>query len=124
MATKSLRLAIERGYWTTRWRDSRGTSRTKRFGNIRRVSRNEAGEAFAAFHKEWLDDPDGAGARKPTVKDLAANRGVGILIVEQNVRQLLTIADRVCVLKSGRVGYIGPAEDLRTEEGLRRAFME
>jgi branched-chain amino acid transport system ATP-binding protein len=42
----------------------------------------------------------------------AADRGVGVLLVEQHVRQALKIADRVYVLTHGRVALTGTSEDV------------
>jgi branched-chain amino acid transport system ATP-binding protein len=43
----------------------------------------------------------------------AADNGVAVVLVEQHVRQALAIADRVQVLRRGRVVMSGNAEDLR-----------
>ena len=50
-------------------------------------------------------------------------RGVTILLVEQNVRQALDIADRGYVLESGRITLEGPADALRKDEDLVRAYL-
>jgi len=42
----------------------------------------------------------------------AADRGVGVLLVEQHARQALTMADRAYVLRRGRVELTGSASDL------------
>lgn len=42
----------------------------------------------------------------------AADRGVGVLLVEQHARQALATADRVYVLQRGRVALQGTAEDI------------
>jgi branched-chain amino acid transport system ATP-binding protein len=49
--------------------------------------------------------------------------GVTILLVEQNVRQALTLAHRACVLESGRMVLEGPAGDLLGDERLKRAYL-
>ncbi len=54
----------------------------------------------------------------------AINRdGVTILLVEQNVRQALTVADRAYVLESGTLALQGPARELLGDERLRRAYL-
>ena len=37
--------------------------------------------------------------------------GLGVLLVEQNLRSALLVADRVCVLESGMVAYAGDTKD-------------
>jgi branched-chain amino acid transport system ATP-binding protein len=49
--------------------------------------------------------------------------GVTILLVEQNVRQALTLAHRACVLESGRMVLEGPARNLLGDERLKRAYL-
>jgi branched-chain amino acid transport system ATP-binding protein len=46
------------------------------------------------------------------VRDAADERGVGVLLVEQHVRQALAIADRVYVMERGRVVLSGTTEEL------------
>jgi len=48
-------------------------------------------------------------------------QGVTVLLVEQNVRQALTLAHRACVLESGRLVLEGQARDLLGDERLKRA---
>ena len=49
--------------------------------------------------------------------------GVGILLVEQNARQSLAIADRGYLLEQGRIVGHGPAEQLRNDPAVRRAYL-
>jgi branched-chain amino acid transport system ATP-binding protein len=42
----------------------------------------------------------------------AADRGVGVLLVEQHVRQALTIADRVYLMRRGRIILSGTSEEI------------
>jgi branched-chain amino acid transport system ATP-binding protein len=49
--------------------------------------------------------------------------GVAMLIVEQNANVSLSIADRGYVLSTGRLVLEGPAEKLREDEDLRKAYL-
>ncbi len=49
--------------------------------------------------------------------------GTAVLIVEQKVRQVLTICDRVYVLRNGRVSFSGPAALLKDEARLKEAYL-
>jgi branched-chain amino acid transport system ATP-binding protein len=49
--------------------------------------------------------------------------GVTVLLVEQNVRQALTLAHRACVLESGRLVLAGRGRDLLGDERLTRAYL-
>jgi branched-chain amino acid transport system ATP-binding protein len=42
----------------------------------------------------------------------AADSGVGVLLVEQHVRQALTIADRVYVMQRGRIALSGSVAEV------------
>ncbi len=57
-----------------------------------------------------------------TVRTINAD-GMTVLLVEQNVRQALTVAHRACVLESGRLVLEGPARDLLGDERLKRAYL-
>ena len=46
------------------------------------------------------------------VRDAADERGVGVLLVEQHVRQALKIADRVYVMERGRIVLSGTADEV------------
>jgi branched-chain amino acid transport system ATP-binding protein len=56
-----------------------------------------------------------------TIKKIRSE-GVTILLVEQNVRQSLAVADRAYVLKAGRIVLSGETKDLRDEEEVRKAY--
>ena len=49
--------------------------------------------------------------------------GMAVLIVEQKVREVLKIADRVYVLRNGRVSFTGPAADLHDDGKLREVYL-
>jgi branched-chain amino acid transport system ATP-binding protein len=46
-----------------------------------------------------------------------------VLIVEQNVRQVLKIADRAYLLEVGRLKASGSAQDLLKSDEIRKAYM-
>ena len=46
-----------------------------------------------------------------------------MLLVEQNVRQALTLAHRACVLESGKLVLQGRASELLGDERLKRAYL-
>jgi branched-chain amino acid transport system ATP-binding protein len=49
--------------------------------------------------------------------------GVSVLVVEQNANMSLAIADRGYVLSTGRLVLEGPAEELRRNDELRKAYL-
>lgn len=50
------------------------------------------------------------------------NRGIAILLVEQNVWQTLHEANRAYVIETGRIALSGKAHDLIAEEEIRNAY--
>jgi branched-chain amino acid transport system ATP-binding protein len=57
-----------------------------------------------------------------TVRTINAG-GMTVLLVEQNVRQALTLADRAAVLESGRLVLSGRGPELLGDERLKRAYL-
>ena len=49
--------------------------------------------------------------------------GVALLVVEQNAKVSLSIADRGYVLSTGRIVLEGKAKDLLEHEELRKAYL-
>jgi len=49
--------------------------------------------------------------------------GLAILLVEQNVVQSLTIADRAYVIENGHIALSGPAAELRDDPQLRSSYL-
>ncbi|HEY8760756.1 MAG TPA: ABC transporter ATP-binding protein [Candidatus Dormibacteraeota bacterium] len=52
-----------------------------------------------------------------------ADQGVAVLLVEQNARQALRVADRAYVLETGRIVLEGKAKDLAADERVQRAYL-
>lgn len=51
------------------------------------------------------------------------DRGIAVLLIEQNVRQSLEIADRAYVLESGRIALQGLSRELLQKELIRKAYL-
>jgi branched-chain amino acid transport system ATP-binding protein len=52
-----------------------------------------------------------------------ADTGLPILLVEQNVKQVLNVSDRVYVLENGRLVLDGPAAELQGHPMIRKAYL-
>jgi branched-chain amino acid transport system ATP-binding protein len=57
------------------------------------------------------------------IRSLADTRGLAVLLVEQNARSALSIADRGVVLNIGRVVADRPPTELAVDEKLRHAYL-
>jgi branched-chain amino acid transport system ATP-binding protein len=57
------------------------------------------------------------------LRDLRDRTGLAVLLVEQNVRSAMSVADEALVLALGRVVARGPAADLRDDADLRHAYL-
>jgi branched-chain amino acid transport system ATP-binding protein len=57
------------------------------------------------------------------VRTITGQRGVTVLLVEQNARAALELAHRAYVMEQGRVVGEGRATDLLTDEQVRRAYL-
>ncbi len=51
------------------------------------------------------------------------DQGITILLVEQNVRHTLEIADRACVLENGRVALDGTCDILLESDHVRKSYL-
>lgn len=76
-----------------------------------------------------LDEPS-LGLAPPLVSDalariqqIARDNSAAVLIVEQKVREVLKIAQRVYVLRNGRVSFTGPVEALKDEAKLKEVYL-
>ena len=56
------------------------------------------------------------------VKELHQS-GVTVLLIEQNAQMALSIADRAYVLETGRISMEGPAQELLTNDNVRKAYL-
>jgi branched-chain amino acid transport system ATP-binding protein len=57
------------------------------------------------------------------IKELVRERGLTVLLIEQNARSALSVADEAVVLSLGRVAAADRADRLAGEEGLRHAYL-
>jgi branched-chain amino acid transport system ATP-binding protein len=57
------------------------------------------------------------------IKELNQSKRITILLVEQNVRMALAIADRGYVLENGRVAAHGKAQDLADSDAVKSAYL-
>ena len=51
------------------------------------------------------------------------SQGVAILLVEQNARAALAIAQRGYILETGRIIKTAPAADLLADDAVRQAYL-
>jgi len=76
-----------------------------------------------------LDEPSLGLARRALIqimgriKALVTERGLTVLLIEQNAKSALSVADDAIVLHLGNVVAHGPAQKLADEEGLRHAYL-
>jgi len=75
-----------------------------------------------------LDEPS-LGLSPLLVRELFAalrkvrDTGVGLLLVEQNARESLAIADRGYLIENGRITGSGTAAALQSDDAVRRAYL-
>ncbi len=88
------------------------------------------GRALLARPKVLLLDEPSMGLAPLVIEEifghvarLRRERGVTILLVEQNARGALGIADRAYVLETGRVVLEGTAEELLSSRDVQRAYL-
>ena len=56
------------------------------------------------------------------IKEVSAS-GTTVLLVEQNAKKALSIADRAYVLDTGKVVLEGKASDLMEDESIKKAYL-
>ena len=57
------------------------------------------------------------------IQQISRDSGAAVLIVEQKVREVLKIAQRVYVLRTGCVSFLGPTESLNDDRKLREVYL-
>jgi len=57
------------------------------------------------------------------VERINTDRGIGVVLVEQNARLALGVADYVYVLETGNIVLEGPPEELAASDHVRRAYL-
>ena len=58
-----------------------------------------------------------------TFQNLNQQDGTTMLIVEQNAQLALNVGSRAYVLEAGEIVLSGTAEELRTDESVRKAYL-
>lgn len=87
------------------------------------------GRALMSHPKTILMDEPSMGLSPKLVKEIFSiirklhEQGITILLVEQNARMALSIADRAYVLETGRITMEGDAKDLLNNEQVRKAYL-
>ena len=56
------------------------------------------------------------------IKDISAS-GTTVLLVEQNAKKALSIADRAYVLETGNISLAGDAKELMNDESVKKAYL-
>jgi len=88
------------------------------------------GRALVARPKLMLLDEPSLGLAPLLVKEIfrvisemSADEGIAILLVEQNARMALSVADYAYVMENGRVVLDGPAEQLAENEDIKEFYL-
>ena len=55
--------------------------------------------------------------------ETVAKEGKTVLLVEQNAKKALSIADRAYVLETGSITMEGPAKELMANDAIRKAYL-
>ena len=87
------------------------------------------GRALMSHPKTILMDEPSMGLSPKLVKEIFSiirklhEQGITILLVEQNAKMALSIADRAYVLETGRITMEGDAQELLNNEQVRKAYL-
>ncbi len=91
--------------------------------------RCEIARAMAARPSIMLFDEPFAGIDPMSVRDIKAmiadleSHDVGILITDQNVREMIDLLDRVYVLHEGRILFSGKPQDMLQDKAVRHLYL-
>ena len=58
-----------------------------------------------------------------TIIEQLHNSGITILLVEQNAKKALAVADRAYVLETGKISMSGSAKELAEDDRVRKAYL-
>jgi branched-chain amino acid transport system ATP-binding protein len=87
------------------------------------------GRAMMTGAGTYLLDEPSAGLAPQLVEDTLelidrlVERGARVILVEQNVRAAMTLADHVYILAEGKVQFEGPPDDLSEEEQIMDLYL-
>ena len=87
------------------------------------------GRALMSHPKTIVMDEPSMGLSPKLVKEIFSiirklhEQGITILLVEQNAKMALSIADRAYVLETGRITMEGDAKELLNNEQVRKAYL-
>ena len=87
------------------------------------------GRALMSHPKTIIMDEPSMGLSPKLVKEIFSiirklhEQGITILLVEQNAKMALSIADRAYVLETGRITMEGDAKELLNNEQVRKAYL-
>ncbi len=91
--------------------------------------RTEIARALATNPKFVLLDEPFAGVDPIAVEDIQSiisdlkNKNIGVLITDHNVQETLSITDRAYLLFEGKILKSGTAEDLASDEQVRKVYL-
>ena len=91
--------------------------------------RTEIARALAVDPKFILLDEPFAGVDPIAVEDIQSivshlkDRNIGVLITDHNVHETLSIVDRAYLLFEGRILKSGTAEELASDEQVRKVYL-
>ncbi len=87
------------------------------------------GRALMSNPKIVLMDEPSMGLSPLLVKEIFAiiedlhKSGITVLLVEQNAKKALSVADRAYVLETGRITMTGKASDMLNDERIKKAYL-